>query len=386
MLAGQPAHSDKAVKRPENVQGEIEDVSEEVTEQREAKAKDKAKKEEAIKNATSIQDQLSKEEKEKLKRAIPALEKRVAANPSDAKNQLLLGKAYLVEGKFEYAIKHLREAAAIPKPTVLYLLAEAYRGKSDYLNEIRTLDVILQTDENDPKVNELLGSAYYHTKNTEKSSQAFRKAIAADKKRRSAYLGLLKLFQDRKNRYEARQVYQDMAKAFGEDFEAYSGLCRLFTEDNLSDSALEYCRKAIEIDPNVADNHVYLGLTYKFLKEMSQAQKIIMTAAQQFPKSELALWAAGQLGDDMKNWESARLFYRKCTTVDPTSARCYKRLAQLSFELQDYGESLAAFDKACKLDRTVLTELRNATSQLRIKNITAWKDKFQTSSDKCGLK
>jgi tetratricopeptide (TPR) repeat protein len=377
--------ADDSAKSRVNVKSEIAETTDDIEHDRATKAKAVAKKKNKIKNATSVQDQLSSSEKQKLKESIPFLKNKVAAQPGDLKLQLQLGKAYLVVGDFENAIKHIKEASVTPNPATLYLLAEAYRGKADYLNEIRTLEVILQTDEKDAKANELLGHAYLNTRNFEKSTSYFRKSIALDPKRRTAYDGLLKQFEGKNNRYESRQIYQDMTKVFGEDAQAYSGLCRLYTEDNLAESSIETCRKSIEIDPDIPDNHVYLGMSYKFTKDTAQATKILMKAAQQFKKSELAQWAAGQLGDEMKNWESAKHFYRKCVAIDKQSARCYRRLAMVSFQLKDYEESLKAFNRACELDRTTLTDIRNATSQLRITNQEVLKNKFQQASDKCGF-
>ncbi len=244
----------------------------------------------------------------------------------------------------------------------------------------------MQTDEKDAKAEELLGHAYYNTRSFDKSAQHFRKSLGIDSKRRTTYDGLLKLFEAKKNKYESRTVYGDMIKAFGDDPQAFSGLCRLYTEDNLAEDAIASCQKAISIDAAIPDNHVYLGMAYKFTKDTAQAQKILMKAAQQFPDSELALYAAGQIGDEMKNWESAKHYYKRCVKVDPQSGRCQKRLASMAFQLKDYGESLAAFNKACQLDRTTLTEIRNATTQLRIQNTPEWKDKFQQVADKCGIK
>ncbi|HEX4923954.1 MAG TPA: tetratricopeptide repeat protein [Bdellovibrionales bacterium] len=373
-------------KGPETVESEIKDAFNDIKEQRKTRAKGRAKKREKLKYATSVAETVSPTDRDKLKRQIPALEKKVAASPEDPKLREQLGRAYLVNGDYERAVTNLKEASQEANTETLFLLAEAYRGRKDYASEIRTLEVITQTNENDSRALELLGYAYFNSEDLNKSSQYFRKALAVDPKRRKSYDGLLKIFEVRKNRYESRVVYADMVKAFGEDSQAYSGLCRLYTEDNLSESSIESCRKAISIDPNIPDNHVYLGMSYKYLKDMPQAQKILNKAAKTFPDSELALWASAQLADEMKNWESARFYYRKCVKADPRSARCYKRLAMITFNLKEYQDSLDAFARACELDRTTYTEIRNVTSQLRIANVEEWKEKFQEASDKCGMK
>lgn len=372
-------------KGPESIDSEIKDVFNDIKEQRSTRAKGRAKKREKLKYATSVSETISPSDRDRLKKQIPALEKKVTENPEDPKLREQLGRAYLVNGEYDRAVTHLKEASQDSTPEVLYMLAEAYRGRKDYPSEIRTLEVIIQTNESDARALELLGYAYFNSEDMNKSSQYFRKALAVDPKRRRSYDGLLKVFEARKNRYESRVVYADMVKAFGEDSQAYSGLCRLYTEDNLSESSIESCRKAISIDPKIPDNHVYLGMSYKYLKDMAQAQRILNKAAKSFPDSELALWASAQLADEMKNWESARLYYRKCVKADPRSSRCYKRLAMITFSLKEYQDSLEAFKRACELDRTTYTEIRNVTSQLRISNDEEWKDKFQDASDKCGM-
>ncbi|MEQ1879328.1 MAG: hypothetical protein ABL958_22015, partial [Bdellovibrionia bacterium] len=146
ILAVHTARGETAKSRA-NVKSEIDDAATDVTNQRRARKQKIQKKRDQLKNATSVQDTMSPSERDRLKKSIPSLMKKLEAKPGDIALLIQLGKAYLVNGEYEKAVTHLKEASQTPSNSTLYLLAEAYRGKEDYLDEIRTLEVVTQTDQ-----------------------------------------------------------------------------------------------------------------------------------------------------------------------------------------------------------------------------------------------
>lgn len=319
-------------------------------------------------------------------KSIKELEALLKKNPEDVDTHSQLGFFYLQAEQYDKAIQHLKEAAINPTKTNMFMLAEAYRKNKDFLNEIRTLEVLEQKNTKDPQVHELLGRAYFESKNMEKAAIHYRKALALDKKRGSAFDGLFTVFAATKNSYEQREILQDMLETFGDTPEVHTKMCRFLSQDSFFDKAIEHCKKAIELDRRIPENHVFLGMNYKGLKQIAQATKIIEQAAKSFPKSEFAQFTAGLVNDELKNWETSAHYYKRCIAADRESDRCYLGLAQGKLQTRDYKESLEAFIKACELNRSYYMALRNATSSVRLQKQERWVDKFQQATEVCGTK
>lgn len=318
---------------------------------------------------------------------IKRLEGEVAAKPENTSLRVRLGRLYLGQNNTQKAIEHFKEAvAANPSTANLSLLANAYKRSGNFVDEIRTLEVLAQKQSKEAPVFELLARAYFSSNNYDKSAESFRKSISLNKKRLSAYEGLYDVFTKTNNNYERRALLNDMQDVFGDSAEVSTKLCRLFSQDNFIEKGLDVCKKAIGLNPKIPDNHVFLALNYKSAKETEQSLKIVHTAAKNFSRSEFAQFTAGTMNDEIKNYETARYYYRRCVKVDKKSDRCWAKLAQASLQLKDYKESLSAFETACKINsRAHYTEFRNATTTVRIQRQSDWVDKFQNAVEKCGI-
>jgi len=318
---------------------------------------------------------------------IAQLEGQLKNDPENTRVHARLGRLYMRTQQLEKAISHFKSAAAAePTPANLTSLADAYRKNRNYLDEIRTLEVLAQRQPKDASVEELIGRAYLSTNNLEKSAVHYRKAIQLDKKRLGAYEGLYDVFSKNNNNYERRALLTDVQKVFGETPEVVTKLCRFYSQDNYIEKGIELCLKAINLNPNIPDNHVFLALNYKASNEVPQSLKIIQVAAKRFSKSEFAQFTAGKMNDEIKNFETSRYFYRRCVKTDPNSDRCWGKLGQAALQLKDFQESLDAFVKACKLNsRAHYTNFRNATTTVRIQRQAQWEDKFQNAVDQCGI-
>ncbi len=338
----------------------------------------------APKSATTKKQAPRVDTKKLFETQIAELENMLKKEPDDIELHSQIGFLYMQSQQYEKAVQSLKRAAVNSSVKNMLMLADAYRKTGDHLNEIRALEVLEQKNPIDPEIHELLGRAYFETKNMEKSAVYYRKALAIDKKRTSAYDGLYEVFTKTNNNYERREVLQDMLEAFGDTAEVHTKMCRFLSQDSFYDKAIQHCKKAIELNSKIPENHVFLGMNYKGRGELGQAAKIIQQAAKNFSKSEFAQYAAGLINDDLKNWETATYYYARGTKADPESDRCFLGLAQGKLQTADYGEALTAFAKACSLNRAHYMAFRNAASTVRMKKKTDWIEKFQTESEKCG--
>lgn len=297
-----------------------------------------------------------------------------------------LEKARLHMASRDYAkvISSLRPYIDPPDKEVLSYLAEAFERTNDRTELIRSLEIFVANWPDDLDGRLRLGKAYAGQAKYEKAIELFRSILAKDSNHKGAHLGLLSVFQKRKNSYEAQVILADMAKKFGQDIDVFTESCRLQYEDGMYVEATKSCSAAIELEPQRADNHVYLGLIQSARENNKQAEKILFAAAARFPNSSLAMKAAGDFAETQKNYEKASSLYKKCLKNTGESQVCRLGLARSSFEMRDYAESAKSYAIACKQDQTLRAEVLKRASLARQVGQTSWYDKLRTVGERCG--
>lgn len=319
----------------------------------------------------------------KAKLSIPELEKKIALNSKDFGSRIQLAEIYQERKSYDKMVETLRPASDTIGRRGLLLLASAYEGKKDHLNQIRVLENLLMQNDKDYYVHFKLGSAYAATKRHEDAALSFKTAKLHNTRFLPAYQALLKSFGEIDDKESSRTLLNDMIKTFGEKPQFYNELCRLYYADSFLDKAREICQQAIEKDPRFPDNHVHLGLTLKDLTNTQQAEKILYKAASQFSNSEFAHWAAGQFAVDVQNFAAAFKYFTQATKIDPKSVRSQLGLGKSALEFQKLNESLNAYIAACKLHPGSIREFRVAAGTIRKNRDLVWAQKFDAGMGRC---
>ncbi len=303
----------------------------------------------------------------------------------DIESRLLYGKVLLSAKEYNESLIVLKTINTDVEPRALVLMGLAYSFKKEYSEEVRMLEILKKTQPESEYVLTKLAEAYFKIKNPAKSVEVLKELIKKQPKKKKGYFQLFDVYENTKNSYEIRVLLADMKELFPNDPEVYTRHCKYYAVGGFLEQAIESCTKATTLDSDNAENHVYLGLTKKNLKDEAQAEKIIKKAAQQFAKSELAQYTAGQLSDESKNWEVGSRYYKKCVTFHPDSNRCHRGLAKASFEMKQYEVALKSFTLACDKDPQARNEFRNAITLLRTKNRHDLADMYNKKFEGCGL-
>lgn len=318
-----------------------------------------------------------------LRQSLPRLKEK--AKEKDANARLLYGKALISTKQIDEGLSVLKTINTDIEPRALVLMAKAYDLKKEHAEEARVLELLKKSHPFSEYVMTSLAAAYFKAKLAPKSIEVLRELIKKQPKRKPAYFQLLDVFESTKNTYEIRILLDDMKTNFPKDAEVHARHCKYYSVGGFLEDADNSCSKAISLNPNFAENHVYLGITKKNLKETEQAEKIIKKAAQQFPKSELAQYTAGQLSDESKNWEMSARYYKTCVTHHPDSDRCQHYLAKSAFEIAQYDVALKAYSISCQKDPQARNDFRNAITFLRNKLKTELADEFNKKYERCGF-
>jgi tetratricopeptide (TPR) repeat protein len=320
-----------------------------------------------------------------LNKKISVLKRKLEKSPNDLDLHYSLGVLYYKRGDLETSVTHLKKTNEVPNVKRLKYLVQVLRKKGDSLEEVRTLNILSKETPHSPNVFTDLGNAYIKIKQFDEAIKNFRFAIEKYPKHRPAYEGMLEVFRQTKNAYELRALLMDMLSIFGKDKKVLTEICSLDYLGGFLDNAVTNCQFAIEVDPSTAENHVYLALTFRAQQNEDRASKILLNAAKQFPKSELALIEAGKVSERNTNWEAASKYYSTCTKNIPKSVECYLGLGRSQLKSKAFQKGIDAFLKACELDRTKFPELLKAMGDLRVDGFESWSVKFKSQSKKCGV-
>ena len=265
----------------------------------------------------------------------------------------------------------------------LLLLAKAYGGSGDHVNEMRTLELILAKNARDYVVKTQLANVQSAQKKSEDAIANYTEAREINKKYEPAYRGLLSEYEKSGNTYEARNIVIDMIKTFGPRPKFYTDLCRLYSNDGFLEKAVESCGIAIEKNPNEPLNYMYLGVCIKDKEEPEKAMAILLKASKRFPQSEPLQSVVAGIEFERKNYAAAYQYYKLAVKANPKSGIAQVGLANASFEMQKYEESAQAFEKACHIDKRFGKEFRTAGGKLRGRKESKWQNRFDDGLIRC---
>jgi tetratricopeptide (TPR) repeat protein len=265
----------------------------------------------------------------------------------------------------------------------LFILAQAYSSLKNHEAAIKTYSTCLSFNARDYQAKTLIGVEQLFAQKNVEALSSLREALEINPKYKPAYEALIQHYEKKNHKYELRLLYEDLLANLGETTTTVSKLCQLSFEDRLYDLAMKYCLRGMALDSKVPSNHVYLGMVYNETKETEKADDILKKTAARFLDSGLAQLKYAQFLEESKNFLVAYSYYKKAALADEQSAVAWVGLGNSSLELQKYSESLAAFEKACHLSKTVRPTFRRAAIQLKKLKIDDWLKKFEASIEKC---
>jgi tetratricopeptide (TPR) repeat protein len=289
-----------------------------------------------------------------------------------------------------YDAKKYKEAAEVLKPfndrlprAGLLLMARIYSAMGDSLSEIRMLELCLAKNPKDYVVKTVFGQTLIRIKRIEDGVVAFQEARQLNPRYRPAYDALIKELESKGERYEARNVVNDMIAVFGPQGAFLTTLCRLYSLDSFHEKSVEICTQAIKKDASVPENHMYLGLALKEREDLEGANQILSRAIRRFPKSEPVQFAMGELHMAKKDFARAYKFFKSAAQGDAKSVRAWIGYANASIEIQKNEEALNAFLAACKIDRQQTKDFRLALGKIRVRKDADWQSRFESGINQC---
>jgi tetratricopeptide (TPR) repeat protein len=314
----------------------------------------------------------------------PAQAPGTATSAAPAQDVLTAAEASFKKGDYDKVTDLLWKNVDTLDRKGLILLATAHEKKKEAANTLKVANILTSRNPKDFEGFYLTGLAHLMNKKNSEALEALKTALELNPKYQPAYERLAEMYEQKKNPYELRILYQDMVEKIGPKPAFLAKLCEINALDSQEDQAVKYCKEAITKDPKKAENHVYLGLTRAHSGDTEEAKKILKEAADSHSKSEFAQYTYANLLDESKDYLESAKYYKAGVAVDPQSARSWLGYAKATFEIHKFDQSLEAYKKACKLDQKTAVAFRRAANVLRAsKEGGTWEKPFATASESC---
>ncbi|MFQ6043387.1 MAG: tetratricopeptide repeat protein [Candidatus Poribacteria bacterium] len=289
------------------------------------------------------------------------LEKAKELAPSDEEVRAQLGEVYEQENEPEKATEEYKQAAKLGKAQlpVLLRLADTYRKKGDEAKFIETAEQILAIDPKHPDLQFELAVIYERKANEEDAKNTeYLFAKAVERAHQAAMLApnnaryRLKLanLYAKQGKLKALKEYEEAIALAPNSAEAYAGRAAFMLNYRFgAQKALLYSpediladlKKAIQLDPNLADAHYSLGVIY----------------------------------DRMGYVKKAMSEFETTVKLDETNYKAHLYLAEKYANGNEPMKAIDAFAKAIKYDRNNVEALKDfAFLTLKYNEEKGWRD------------
>jgi len=260
-------------------------------------------------------------ESTKAKR-IEILKARIASEPDSNKPKLWLIKEYVDQKKLPEAESFLKELRSLRlKPAELnYAEAAVSYLKGDQKKSRDLLNKILNDNPKDVIALKLLAEVY----------------------------------KTESNYFEASAIYIDLIKLTRENFNEQ--LCEAYTLDAHYSDAEERCQNSNNKNPFFS---IYLGIGAREQGNLKGARRYFINSLQ-VRETEMALVCLGEIYTMEKKPKDAIATLEKAVRLVPQSTRAQVALAWAYFNEKNRSQALIHFQKACKLQRKSVVEVRKS--------------------------
>jgi tetratricopeptide (TPR) repeat protein len=305
-----------------------------------------------------------------------------------------LGKIYSAQFDYPQAIRVLEAAGKYrpESPQGLLDLAIAYFNAKQYEKALVAASKALAIAPENAGAHQMLGKTYFMLGDLGKSIGELESAAKFAPNDIDVVYTLGIAYLRNRQPTEAKQLYNSLIKAFGDQPQLHVVIGRAYRQSGLMRDASEEFRKAIALDPRFPRAHYYLGITYL----LDEDQKKLAEALEEFklevaanPDEFLGNYYLGVVYNFQRQWDLALTCLQKASALQPNNPDPYFQLGQTYQELNNHQQAIEVLKKAIALNpdlahnkgQVTAAHHRLAQSLLRTGQTDAGQKELQISAD-----
>lgn len=264
--------------------------------------------------------------------AVQAYRNALGIDPDDAGAHYGLGRALVASGDPAAAAGELRKAAKLApeNPLPLQALAKLYASQQQYDKALDSLNKALRVQPDFAPAQVTRGDIYILQGEVAKAIAAYQGALKSAPNNGYARMQLASAYQ-RQERYSAAEV-EYLAALDSEPGNAliYNNLAWMAVERNTRlNDALAWAKKAVELEPAVAQFQDTLGWVYRGRGELDKAARTLAQAATIKPPQADIHYHLGVVYQEMGKKQQAAAAFKKALALQhpyPEAERALRKL------------------------------------------------------------
>jgi Flp pilus assembly protein TadD len=274
----------------------------------------------------------------------------IAARPSNADAQNILGVTLNALGNGKEAIETLRRAVKLaPHAASIHAnLGEVLRQNGEPDQAAEALERSIELDSNNAQAFNNLGIIQYERKQFKQAVDYYRRALAIRPEMAEAHNNLGNALRLTGDTDGAMHAYQEALTHRERYPEAYNNLGTLLQQSGQLDEAEHALRKATAQSPRYEEAHNNLAALYFAQKKETEALRILGDALKFAPKNPQTLLLTARIQTKRNNHAAAEQAVRLALVEKPDSPEALTLLGQILHETDRYDEAIEVLEQALK--------------------------------------
>jgi len=272
----------------------------------------------------------------------------IAARPSNADAQNILGVTLNAVGKGKQAIETLKRATKLaPHAASIYAnLGEVLRQNGELEQAAEALEQAAKLDPNNAQALNNLGIIHYERKQFNEAVDYYRRALATRPAMAEAYNNLGNALRITGDTEGAMHAYQEALTHRERYPEAYNNLGTLLQQSGQQEEAEHALRKAVAQSPQYVEAHNNLASLYFAQKKETEALRILGDTLKFAPKNPQTLLLTARIQTRRNNHEASEQAVRLALVETPESPEALTLLGQILHETDRYDEAIQVLEQA----------------------------------------
>lgn len=326
---------------------------------------------------------------------IQKLEKNLKTNPQNTTAARFLIKHYSLEKSPARVVEIARPLQKDLPAAELILLSKAFLELQDGTSALSTVQFLLSKEPPTSELKQIEAQAMTLLANKESSEDikkqkalaiidVLKEAIRLDSKNKAAYFQWIDVLETFwvSSTEDVLLVYQLLEVATKDSTSYLNEKCELSVDATLWDQGLSICKQALSSGVAKENTYVFLAKAQEVKESKDESRKTLLQMVEKFPQSPLAHRTLGLSDFLTGNYIAAAEQLQKASELDPRDEEVFLKLADAQFQLKKYEPALHSYETHCRLSRTLASEFKHSTGELRKINYPLH-NKYKKSMSSC---